>query len=292
MNITELTRRNIMDYLLIRGYPFYGKLDLISFLKRVWDLSSMPSTDHRFENAEGDIWQHMVNNRDWDFEHLFFEYLDLLNCNDEIFLKFLETCVHPVVLRQERELSETLSEFNKNLKSDGYQLIIESEISGRPVYKARRVEGDKILPEGLAYEVVLSFAGEDRVYVEAVSEYLKKSNVNIFYDKYEEATLWGKDLVEHLDKVFRGSARYCVMFISNHYAEKMWPSHERKSALAKAVEEKEEYVLPARFDKTEIPGLRPTIRYVNLTQKTPQQLAELILQKLGRVSKYKQIQKH
>jgi hypothetical protein len=84
-----------------------------------------------------------------------------------------------------------------------------------------------------------------------------------------------------LDKVYR-SARYCVMFISRHYAEKIWPSHERRSALARAVEEKGEYILPARFDATEIPGLRKTIVYVDLAGKRPEDLVSLILQKLGR----------
>jgi len=284
MNISEVTRRNIIDYLLLREYPFHGRLDLISFLKRIWDLSSMPSTDYRFKDAEGDIWQHMVRNYDWEYSYLLYTYLDLLNCNDEIFIKFLETCLHPVVLYDERQVSETLSEFNKFLAPDGYRLEASSQVSGRPVYKAVRFDIKKGLPPGEeAYEVVLSFAGEDREYVEAVAEYLRNNNIKVFYDKYEEVTLWGKDLAEHLDKVYRGSARYCVMFISKNYANKIWTSHERRSALAKAIEEKEEYILPARFDDTEIPGIRPTIGYVDLSKKTPEQLGKMILQKLGRL---------
>jgi hypothetical protein len=79
--------------------------------------------------------------------------------------------------------------------------------------------------------------------------------VSLLYDNFEEATLWGKNLTEHLHKVYSSSARYCVMFISEHYAEKVWPTHERRSAFEKAIESKEEYILPARFDDTEIPGL-------------------------------------
>ena len=284
MNITEVTRRNIIDYLLLREYPFHGRLDLINFLKRIWDLSSMRSTDHRFKDAEGDIWQHMINNCDWEYDDLLFTYLDLLKCNDDTFLKFLETCIHPVVLYDEKQVSETLSEFNKYLAPDGYRLEVSSQISGRPVYKAVRFT-DKMecSPGEDAYEVVLSFAGEDREYVEAVADYLKNNNVKVFYDKYEEVTLWGKDLSEHLDKVYRGSARYCVMFISKNYANKVWTSHERRSALAKAIEEKEEYILPVRFDDTEIPGIRPTVGYVDLSKKTPEQLGKMILQKLGRL---------
>jgi hypothetical protein len=282
MNISEVTRRNIIDYLLIRKYPFHGRLDLISFLKRIWDLSSMPSTDHRFKNAEGDIWQHMINNYDWEYDYLLYTYLDLLGCNDEIFLKFLETCLHPVVLYDEKQISETLSEFNRFLAPDGYRIEVSSQISGRPIYKAVKFSVKKVRPLGEeAYEVVLSFAGEDRKYAEAVAEYLKNNNVKVFYDKYEEVTLWGKDLTEHLDKVYRGSSRYCVMFISKNYANKVWTTHERRSALAKAIEEKEEYILPARFDNTEIPGIRPTIGYVDLSKKTPEQLGKMVLQKLG-----------
>jgi hypothetical protein len=284
MNITEVTRRNIIDCLLLREYPFHGRLDLINFLKRIWDLSSMRSTDHRFKDAEGDIWQHMINNYDWEYDYLLFTYLDLLKCNDDTFLKFLEMCVHPVVRSDEKQVSETLSEFNKYLAPDGYRLEVSSQISGRPVYKAVRFTDKKeCSPEEDAYEVVLSFAGEDREYVEAVAGYLKNNNVKVFYDKYEEVTLWGKDLSEHLDKVYRGSARYCVMFISKNYANKVWTSHERRSALAKAIEEKEEYILPVRFDDTEIPGIRPTVSYVDLSKKTPEQLGKMILQKLGRL---------
>jgi hypothetical protein len=70
--ITELTRTDIVDTLLLdKEQPFYGKLDMIPFLKRVWPLESMPSEDSRFENAEGDIWQHTVNNYGYDESQLY-----------------------------------------------------------------------------------------------------------------------------------------------------------------------------------------------------------------------------
>ena len=34
------------------------------------------STDRRFKDAAGDIWQHMVNNNDWPYECLLQEHLD------------------------------------------------------------------------------------------------------------------------------------------------------------------------------------------------------------------------
>ena len=79
------------------------------------------------------------------------------------------------------------------------------------------------------------------------------------------------------------------MFISAAYADKVWPTHERRSAFEKAIESKEEYILPARFDDTEIPGLHKHIGYVDLRRKTPIELAKLIMQKLGHPTDESQI---
>lgn len=44
--------------------------------------------------------------------------------------------------------------------------------------------------------------------------------------------------------------------------------------------ESKEYILPVRFDDTEIPGIPPTIAYVFANARSPKELAGLILQKL------------
>jgi hypothetical protein len=132
------------------------------------------------------------------------------------------------------------------------------------------------------YAVCLSFAGEDRQYVSEVAEHLLDLGIERFYDEDEQADLWGKDLSEHLDQIYRKNSRYCVMFVSRHYVQKMWTIHERRSALARGlVNPEQDYVLPARFDDTEVPGLRPTVGYLDLRRLTPRQLAEKIAEKVG-----------
>lgn len=131
------------------------------------------------------------------------------------------------------------------------------------------------------YDVCLSFAGEDRPYVEMVAQELKERGVRVFYDLDETSKLWGKDLAEHLDYIYRRASRFCVMFISEAYARKAWTRHERRSALARAIEEEQEYVLPGRFDDTELPGLQPTLAYVDLREYAPTTIAEFLLEKLG-----------
>jgi hypothetical protein len=136
--------------------------------------------------------------------------------------------------------------------------------------------------ENFDYDVCLSFAGEDREYVENVANELRGLGIRVFYDRYEQIELWGKDLYTHLDDVYKNAARYCVMFVSCHYSNKLWTNHERQSAQARALKENIEYVLPARFDNTDIPGLRDTVGYIDLRKNNPIQLANMIRQKVGK----------
>ena len=133
-----------------------------------------------------------------------------------------------------------------------------------------------------SYDLVFSFAGEDRKYVKQVAAYLRARGVRIFYDEYEQARLWGKDLAEHLELVYCRSGQYCVIFISRDYVEKMWTRPERRAALSRALEEQQEYILPARFDETKVPGILPTVAYISIAEKSPAKFGKVILEKLGK----------
>lgn len=131
------------------------------------------------------------------------------------------------------------------------------------------------------YDVALSFAGEDRKVVEQFAEQLKAQGLRVFYDIWEQANLWGRDLYQHLDEVYSKKARFCVMFLSTHYAAKAWTNHERKSAQARAFQENDEYILPIRLDDTEIPGIRPTLGYLDLRKVSVEDAAECAVEKVG-----------
>lgn len=130
------------------------------------------------------------------------------------------------------------------------------------------------------YDVALSFAGEDREFVQDVADRLRELEVEVFYDGFEEADLWGKDLVTHLAEVYGQQSRFVVIFASKHYAEKAWPNHEREHALARHFRGERERVLPVRMDNTEIPGLPSTVGYLDRRVLTAEKLAELIRQKV------------
>ena len=134
---------------------------------------------------------------------------------------------------------------------------------------------------GLKYQVALSFAGEQRDYVENVARSLQARSIPLFYDGFETVSLWGKNAAEAFHEAFAQQAAYVVMFISQAYVEKPWTIHERRSALSRAVHEKSEYVLPVRFDDTQISGLPDDVIFLRASDYTPAQLASRIAEKLG-----------
>src|SRR5258708_1938329 len=135
-------------------------------------------------------------------------------------------------------------------------------------------------PENPKYEVSLSFAGEQRLYVGDVAKHLAARGISVFYDRFETVNLWGKDHVEAFHHQFANNTKFVVVFISKEYVEKMWPRHERRSALSAAIKRGDEYILPVRFDDTEVPGLPHTIGYVRAKDHSPAELAVLISQKI------------
>jgi TIR domain len=131
------------------------------------------------------------------------------------------------------------------------------------------------------WDVALSFAGEQRDYVKRVAESLRAEGINCFYDEAEEDDLWGKNLTEALPAVYGEQAAAVVVFISAEYAARDWTRLERLSALNRAVRERQEYVLPARFDDTPLPGLLSGIVTTNLRELSPTEFAAKIKRKLA-----------
>lgn len=130
------------------------------------------------------------------------------------------------------------------------------------------------------YDIALSFAGEDRLYVDKIANCLLAKGIKVFYDSFEEVDLWGQDLYVYLDDLYRKEARYCIMFLSTHYSKKLWTNHERRSAQARAFEQNEEYILPIKLDDTEIPGIRRTTGYLDGRVKSKDEICTLIIKKL------------
>ena len=144
-------------------------------------------------------------------------------------------------------------------------------------------------PPDIQYDLAISFAGEDRDIVRTYAEAIKGKGLIIFYADFDEVDLWGTNLYETLDVIYRLKAHYCVIFISRAYATKVWTNHERRAAQARALMENREYILPVRLDDTEIPGLTQTIGYLDFGKVGHEGLVKATLEKLSRCKSKKTV---
>ncbi|MBI5634974.1 MAG: TIR domain-containing protein [Nitrospirae bacterium] len=175
-------------------------------------------------------------------------------------VKILSLLSSPVF--EKIEIAEYLHGISKDRKSDRLEIAVPDNSQKRQ------------------YDVVISFAGEDRDHAGRLAELLKTDGFEVFYDDYEEADLWGKNLYEHLTEVYSKLGKYCVMFLSKHYAAKQWPTLERRAAQERAFKENREYILPIRIDDTSIPGMLDTVGYQDLRQKSIEDIYAVLKRKL------------
>lgn len=138
MKISEATRRDIFDAIIVEGVRWSGRLEELDFLGRIFDLKSMPSHDGRFTTAYSDIWQHRVNNNDWDDDWVFYDSrFNLLRTDDGVFLQFLCEMLHPAVRSDLQEVERLQQTFNAHLRKEGYELVERTKMAGRPVFVGR-----------------------------------------------------------------------------------------------------------------------------------------------------------
>lgn len=139
-DISEVTRRALVDLFGASRVSWSGALDEDAFLSRLYDLSALPSKDYRYRNAASDIHQHCVRNCDWDAEWVFYDSrFNLLRAPDKEFLAFLCESLHPIVRPVTDDAKELVGSINKELAADGWELTPIKEISGRPVFGAQKM---------------------------------------------------------------------------------------------------------------------------------------------------------
>jgi hypothetical protein len=130
------------------------------------------------------------------------------------------------------------------------------------------------------YDVAVSYASPDRAYAEQLAQMLRDAKLAVFFDLFEEATILGKRLYTFLQDVYENKARYCVVLISQHYADRVWPKHEIQAAFNRAVREKGDYILPVRLDDAKIDGLPSDLAYLSATGRRIQDIAGILIQKI------------
>jgi len=141
------TRRNILDGFIVTRISWYGNLEQANFLGRLFDLSKLPSTDHRYKTADDDIWKHTLVNNDWPDEWVFTDSrFNFLHIQDKLFLEFLCLTIHPTVRDNHDQVVTLLEIYNNNLSKNGYELYQAGDIAGRPKFEAREIKAAVAVP--------------------------------------------------------------------------------------------------------------------------------------------------
>lgn len=134
-------RMNIVDGLRLESVSWRGQLDDVEFLSRLYDLEKLPSHDPRFKDAAGDIWQHCINNDDWEANWIFSDKrFGLMDGSAEGFLRFLCETVHPVVRPDRDDAAKVVSHYNDQLRPAGWEITEEERIGGRPRFAYRQLD--------------------------------------------------------------------------------------------------------------------------------------------------------
>ena len=193
--ITGITRRDIFD-LFKKGitednwlttetiyYPYYGRFEIVDFLKRLYNLADWESQDSRVDNAEKEITMHIHNGDypdNWIFED---ERFQLFDGEDYILLNFICEVFHPEVRDENGIWERYLERINALLKEDGYEIAATSKLSGRDVFSWRT--------------------------------YIKKPSMYIPFSERNKALITGKKNSIKLPN----AARYQLFKVMNEYSE-------------------------------------------------------------------------
>lgn len=133
------------------------------------------------------------------------------------------------------------------------------------------------------FRIAFSFAGEKRDFVAKVAAILAQrfSDAEILYDKYHEAEFAEWKLGLNLPDLYRDQSYLIVVIVCPNYSEKNWCGLEWVAIHGMLMSGKSRDIMLCRFGHANLQGLYENAGYVELDDKTPEQAATRILERLA-----------
>jgi hypothetical protein len=176
--ISQMSRQSIFE-IFDALEPLNGKLGIVQFMERLWDVRNMAPTgdDPRCRTAFDEIIQHMVENDDYTFQQML-RALHLDSMSNKKLVELLELIVHPLV-RVGTEQSKCVDALNNELRRDGVSLIASDQVSGYTVFRlAQSLSGVAGAPKNLIFastgpkpDIVLADAINNDIRITRNAEY-------------------------------------------------------------------------------------------------------------------------
>jgi tetratricopeptide (TPR) repeat protein len=133
------------------------------------------------------------------------------------------------------------------------------------------------------FRIAFSFAGEKRDFVGQVAAILARQfdEEHILYDKYHEAEFARHDLGIYLPKLYGEQSDLIVPVLCPNYDVKRWTGWEWLHIYGLLTKSDGRRVMPTRFEYANADGLSEAAGFIELDDKTPDDLALLILERLA-----------
>ncbi|MFJ6673351.1 TIR domain-containing protein [Actinosynnema sp. NPDC091369] len=127
----------------------------------------------------------------------------------------------------------------------------------------------------MVYDIAVSFASEQRDYVERTVSAAKALGLAVFYDRDMTHAWWGRNFVIEQRRVYGQRTLHFVPFLSTEYLAGQYPRDEFSYAMLAAVRRGDDYVLPVLVGDVVVPEevLHPHIAYLRAEDVTPDELA-------------------
>jgi hypothetical protein len=141
---------------------------------------------------------------------------------------------------------------------------------------------------GRRFRIAFSFAGEKREFVAEAAAILatRFGEACILYDKYHAAEFARSDLAFHLPALYSDESDLVFAILCNDYEKKEWCGLEWNAIYSLIKQHKDSNVMLCRFDRVEGRGLFGLAGFIDLDDKTPDDLVEFIDQRLALTEGY------
>ena len=127
------------------------------------------------------------------------------------------------------------------------------------------------------YDIAVSYASEQRTYIERFVKRLMSNGLMVYYDRNEKTKMVGKILDQELHRIYIDEAINCALFLSNEYINKPITKYESQIILSQSLY-KAEYMYIFKFDESlTIPGLNRNFVYSSIKEyPEPEQYADFM----------------
>jgi len=141
--------------------------------------------------------------------------------------------------------------------------VIQSQgagpVEGPPLQTAVQAENQK---SAFAYDVAISYAGEQERMVSRVASILEADRFKVFFAPDRESEYIAEDMIARFYRVYRYESRYVAAFVTEDYLRKDITMHEAATAMLRRREEGRNCLIPIYFGKAVLPRLDPDINYI------------------------------